>query len=145
MRKKSALSLAWKIIISTFLLYLLCFSNKKCTGAWTNLTTNELVKKKKKQPSYDYLNMSTRWDGSPTSIFDKGCFYNIKSYFHCVEASPLESENQGTYDYYDVWLAEPHFFSYPCSSGMRKNFFSDYLWGSIIVFFVLLEIKVRLE
>jgi len=42
-------------------------------------------------------------------------------------------------------LAKPHFFSCPCSSGMRKNFFSDYLWESIIVFFVLLEIKVRLE
>lgn len=67
------------------------------TGAYVNLTTNELVKKKK----YDYVQMITKPNGTKTSLFDKGCFYNCKYYFHLAEPSHLEIEDS-TYEYYDV-------------------------------------------
>lgn len=56
-------------------------------GSLYNMTTNEMSKQKK----YDYLQSNS--SGTKKSIFDKGCIYNLKYYFHLVEPPNLETES----------------------------------------------------
>ena len=44
-----------------------------------------------KQKKYDYLQSNS--SGTKKSIFDKGCIYNLKYYFHLVEPPNLETES----------------------------------------------------
>lgn len=68
------------------------------TSACTNLTGNELAKRKK----YDYLKGYTAKGSRQRSVFDKGVLYNIKYYFHLVEPSQLETSSYEIYPNYMV-------------------------------------------
>lgn len=73
------------VVLFGFMVIVLTFG--AFMGAVHNLTTNEISKRKK----YAYL--QTNINGTKKSLFDKGCVYNLKYYFHLVDPSNLETES----------------------------------------------------
>jgi len=82
------------VIVVTFGVMVVILTFGAMASAVTNLTTNEMSKQKK----YDYLKSNS--NGTPKTIFSKGCLYNIKYYFHLIDASHLETESyENIHDY----------------------------------------------
>jgi hypothetical protein len=81
----------WIALLLTVCFGLLSFSVLFVSifNAVSNLTTNELAKRKK----YDYLKDSS---GNYKNLFDRGIIYNIKYFFHLIEPSYLET---ASYEY----------------------------------------------
>jgi hypothetical protein len=82
------------VIVVTFGIMVIILTFGAIASAVTNLTTNEMNKHKK----YDYL--KSNLNSPPKTIFSKGCLYNLKYYFHLIDAPHLETESyENIHDY----------------------------------------------